>query len=453
MKIIKPKKLTTRNLAKFLIAFAVLVGGVFGFQYLVNAMAIVDVTPNAGSTAGGQEVMITGDFAIAPAMQEMSVDYCDNEMSIYPTDDSKPDTVTLTDIRNGQEYRVRKLADGKCWMIDNLKLELTDGMILTPQDTNVTTDTTVALAAGGLTGNFTTENYLTADNTNATGTDYDNYNAWRQANPNDPNSANTIMCRTDDGLTYNKDSTTGCGYYYNFYTATAGTADNTKITGTAEGSICPAGWRLPTGATSGDFANLDKIYPPGIGDYHTSDLSLQNLWLSAGAWQGTLGGGYSSTFISQGSAALYWSSSVFSVNNTYYTYFNGGGVRPGTISTARNSGFPVRCIIDENRTPTPVVPVVTIGGEAAQITAWSDTAITVIAPAHSAGKVDVIVTRGSQTFTLTNAYEYFNVPDVPNTGAAKTSATTTAVQSGLAALIIMTIGTAIFIIRHRKARR
>jgi hypothetical protein len=100
-----------------------------------------------------------------------------------------------------------------------------------------------------------------------------------------------------------------------------------------------------------------------------------------------------------------------------------------------------------------VMPTVTFGGAMATVVSYSDTEIVVKTPEHLAGKVDVVVTRGSESFTLSNAYEYFNVPDVPNTGIAKTSATTTAVQSGLTALIIITIGTVTFVIKHRKARQ
>ncbi len=49
-------------------------------------------------------------------MDTFTSDYCTNSMT-------EGQTLTLTDSRDGNEYRVRKLADGKCWMIDNLKIQ------------------------------------------------------------------------------------------------------------------------------------------------------------------------------------------------------------------------------------------------------------------------------------------------------------------------------------------
>jgi uncharacterized protein (TIGR02145 family) len=461
---LKSRKMRGGKLVKFLVAFAVLAGGIFGFQYIVNAISITNIVPNTGSVVGGQEVKITGDFTFTPTtLQQITQDYCTNEMSIFPTADSKPDTVTLTDTRNNQEYRIRKLADNKCWMIDNLKFELTDGMKLTPDTTNVKVETTVNLATSGLGvgGNFTTSGYLTADGDggNVNGTNYD---AWRQVNPSDPNMPNSTNCIDNNGA-YNADSKTGCGYLYNFYTATAGSApqtdfDNGKGAGyIAKQSICPAGWKLPNSQNvNDDFGFLDTKYG-GTGGYQIGTPAvLDKLWLPTGAWQGAIGGYYYSSLRDQGLHGRYLTSMVYSLNNAYVMYFSSSYVYPSALYSSRFYGFAVRCLVDESHTPAPVVPVVptvTFGGVAATVVGYSDTSITVVVPEHLAGKVDVIVTRGSESFTLPNAYEYFNVPDVPNTGVSKTSATTTAVQSGLTALIIITIGIVIFVIKQRKARR
>ena len=31
------------------------------------------------------------------------------------------DIISLTDERNGQTYRIKKMEDNKCWMVDNIK--------------------------------------------------------------------------------------------------------------------------------------------------------------------------------------------------------------------------------------------------------------------------------------------------------------------------------------------
>jgi uncharacterized protein (TIGR02145 family) len=466
---LKSRKTTGRNLAKFLIAVTVLSVGISSVQCLANAITITNITPNTGSITGGKEVTIAGDFAIDPTpttLQQMTADYCTNEMSVFPTADTKPDTVTLTDTRNNQGYRIRKLADNNCWMIDNLKLELKNGMTLTSKDTNITTNTTIYFTQdgtkdgeqlGGMTDNFTTNGYLTRDGSGAPDPSKpDNYDAWRQADPNEtPNCQNS-----GGGVNYNDDSTTGCGYLYNFYTAVVGTAPYTFDAqySTVPGSICPAGWRLPTGmiaatGTDGDFQNLDVKYGGNGAGHDFASFDTRNLWLPAGAWQSAFGGYYNSSLASQGLRGYYWSASASSANYAYIVDFSSSNIYPGTVITSRSRGLSVRCVIDENHVPAPVAPVVTVGGKVAQITAWSDMSITFIAPAHLAGKVDIVVSRGSQTFTLTSAYEYFNVPDVPDTGVTKTSATTTVVQSGLAALIIIAIATVTFVIKHKKTKQ
>jgi uncharacterized protein (TIGR02145 family) len=265
------------------------------------------------------------------------------------------ETITLRDARDNQEYRMRKLADNNCWMVDNLRLELIDGMQLTPDDTNVPETKTVALASGGRANgsNFTSSGYLTIDNTNKYSPNYINYNAWRQVKPDDPNMSNTTKCRTDDGSTYNVDSKTGCGYLYNFYTATASTTDNTKNINyyPAKDSICPSGWKLPTGLLAlsdktNDFAKLDLAYAGGNGGSHNlANPDTQNLWLSTGVWQGTFGGDYISSLRDQGSFGRYWSSSVVSASNAYSAYFYGSGVNSGSGSYGRHYGYAVRCLV------------------------------------------------------------------------------------------------------------
>ncbi len=47
------------------------------------------------------------------------------------------DTKRLIDKRAGKYYWVAKLADGNCWMTQNLDLDLSTGTTLTPDNTNI----------------------------------------------------------------------------------------------------------------------------------------------------------------------------------------------------------------------------------------------------------------------------------------------------------------------------
>ncbi|MDR1300431.1 MAG: fibrobacter succinogenes major paralogous domain-containing protein [Candidatus Nomurabacteria bacterium] len=263
------------------------------------------------------------------------------------------DTGIAIDIRNNQEYCIGKLKDDKTWMLDNLKLELENGMTLTPQDTNVASNTTVYFTQNGtqngtplagMTGNFTTSGHLTTTNEDpGYDNDYSNrrYNAWRQVDPSDRSG-----CKS--GSAYSPNSKVGCGYLYNFYTAAASSVDHAKVDGTADGSICPAGWKLPTGVdASGDFGQLDIAYG-GTGAYRIgAPAQLANLWLPTGAWQGALSGNYLNQWgNNQGFNGWYWSSSIISAIYAYNTLFDSNRLWPGTDSTIRIWGISVRCLVN-----------------------------------------------------------------------------------------------------------
>ncbi|MDR1300716.1 MAG: fibrobacter succinogenes major paralogous domain-containing protein [Candidatus Nomurabacteria bacterium] len=278
------------------------------------------------------------------------------------------DTGIAIDTRNDQEYCIGKLKDEKVWMLDNLKLELgvvnpadttKDTTILEPANTNVDSNKTVDFAWSGFIsgtndgGNFVKTGYLTKNGTRGTdlgGNYYTNLNAWRQVDPKNPDMSNSTNCQNNTGtdndngnISYNTNSKTGCGYLYNFYTATASTAEHNKTY-----SICPSGWKLPSGQVSGDFSYLDSKYTPGTGEYHDSDVISQGLWLSAGAWQGAFSGYYDSDLHSQSLRGDYWSSSIgYSIteDSASETYILSTAVAPGMAYSVRYNGLAVRCLV------------------------------------------------------------------------------------------------------------
>jgi uncharacterized protein (TIGR02145 family) len=273
-------------------------------------------------------------------MQEMNPTIC-GEMDMYSS-------VTLQDPRGPQpyqSYRVRKMPDGKCWMIDNLKLELSTGMQLQPADTNVSSPTTVTLATGGLTGNFTTSGYLTTNNSSPSSTTYD---AWRQVNPSDPTLTGTESCAA--GQMVDESSTTGCGYLYNWYTATAGTGTYAISSGYVTSSICPAGWHLPRGAdgttAQNEFAVLNSAMYNGSTSGSTSgDIAYAKNWWHTGLFAGPRSGYYYSGFYAQDYGGNFWSSSANSSDYARYLYFNYSYVYPGTVNNLKGYGFAVRCVV------------------------------------------------------------------------------------------------------------
>ena len=191
-------------------------------------------------------------------------------------------TKTLTDTRDNNTYTVSKLADGKCWMTQNLRIA---GKAITPLDSDVTTNYTIpASSISGFSSYDTSNAYVDSD-----------------------------------------------GGFYTWYTATAGTGAQSMSSGNTSVSICPKGWRLPTGGGGGEFQALYNNY--------NSSSALRsnpvNLVLS----------GYvsSSSRYYQGSGGYYWSSTVNSSNYAYNLSLNTSPVYPADYG-GKYLGFSVRCI-------------------------------------------------------------------------------------------------------------
>lgn len=124
------------------------------------------------------------------------------------------DAVVLMDSRDGNEYTIKKLADGNCWMTENLRL----------------IDKTIS----GADSNLPAGEVFTIPKSKITG--FESYNI--------------ALAYLDE--TY--------GGYYNFYTATGGWGTGSLNEGTAPQDICPKGWRLPTGGEGGEFETLYGYY-------------------------------------------------------------------------------------------------------------------------------------------------------------------------------------------------
>ena len=194
-------------------------------------------------------------------------------------------TVTLTDTRDGNTYTISKLADGRCWMTQNLRIA---DKTITSNDSDVEDD--YIIPASSLNG-FSS---------------YDTSNAYVDNND---------------------------GGFYSWYTATAGTGthdlstrgQNTTV------SICPKGWRLPTGGNNGEFKTL-------YSNYNSSSALRSNP-------VNFILPGYvnNSSRSNQGSSGNYWSSTVYSDSYVYNLDLNTSVVYPAR-DFSKSNGFSVRCI-------------------------------------------------------------------------------------------------------------
>jgi general secretion pathway protein G len=221
-----------------------------------------------------------------------------------------PSTRTqVQDARDGHTYWVQKLADGKCWMLTNLGYA--------GGGTNTYSDTkTLANGTGGSATYTAAQYYVTPATTNFT---------------TEPTAPSTST-----------DGTGQYGYLYNFCGANGGqtgngacsSTDSTAVNTTI--SICPSGWRLPTGTgNGGEFGALNTAINGGS---TTTDAGLIGT-----PWLAQRGGDWNSGFSDQGSYGNYWSSTQNSATNAYNLFFAKALVSQFDYNN-KNYGYAVRCI-------------------------------------------------------------------------------------------------------------
>ncbi|MDR1196980.1 MAG: fibrobacter succinogenes major paralogous domain-containing protein, partial [Candidatus Nomurabacteria bacterium] len=294
--------------------------------------AITCSGPTTNMTDGEKRVVINSvdagdDYTVFyssytfPTLQSLTSATCDTTPTVY------------RDTRDSQLYYVAKLADNKCWMLDNLKYK----------PNGDTTGTNQSGFSAVQVANTGAGNYLTQNGNSGTGNP--NQDAAKYIDP----IPQSYCYNNTDKPAHN---ITKCGLLYNYYTATAGTnlqANFDASNRNAAGSICPANWRLPSGYNAdGDFGVLDKAYSGGTGvGRNLSNPDTQGLWLYSGAFASVYSGTYDSSFNDQGLTSFFLSSSAY---NNLSAYSSGVSipswyVNPGAGTNARRYGIAVRCVI------------------------------------------------------------------------------------------------------------
>ena len=215
---------------------------------------------------------------------------------------------TAYDNRDEQAYTIQRLADGRCWMMTNLNLGAT----------TLSTD-------------------LTSSNTNLSSTvTASTFNGWKKS------SGTGTYTSAEFIPVSGTDSTSGTAYgtLYNYCAASAGTICTSSNSNNASYDLCPAGWRLPTSNTGGEFATLY-----GNASYNTN-AKMRASVANGGAAFALAGYFYSSTPKDQGSGGYYWSSTRNSNTGMYDLYLDTSSVTPSNYIN-RGNGYSIRCILEE----------------------------------------------------------------------------------------------------------
>ena len=331
------------------------------FVVVSNTQITCTAGPNGGgsSVAGEQTVYVVHQNGAVSTNHDVKVTYYDTD---YPTTSDLATTCTTTktiarDERDSQLYYVRQLADGKCWLVDNLRynggtLSQVSGKYLTTSGSASATDGTLNDVA----------KYV------------------------DPGTLS--YCMNDTNMP--SETVTRCGFLYNWYAANAGSVDSsTNVSGVnAQGSICPDGFRLPssyagTGGPTYDTDLLDffiEDYSRRVTYSLTADFPIANAsmfagyavegltsdigqnwysnWAPDGAFSSVYAGTWTNNFANTGNNAYYWSSTTatkvlngvtqryralpLEVQRTKSKVFTGDG----SYNDQRYIGHAVRCVAE-----------------------------------------------------------------------------------------------------------
>ena len=258
-------------------------------------------------------------------MQEMTPEICANS--------ALGQSNTLTDIRDNSTYTVARLSDGNCWMTSNLALDISKANSLSSDDTDIAEGTTWP------------ETDVETPMETEDGT-------WTE----DPNAIlfakHPIKIYNSGGLY--QDS---YGYYYTWCAATAGTCLGVNTDGdSASSSICPRGWRLPTGGGNGDFQTLYDKFPSA--NLATVD-GIKGRWFGAG--DASSGGAFfpvagrieNDGLSMGGSRGHYWSSTVNNAVGAHNLAFNDSSEVNPLDGSHRYRGYSIRCLAPTSSTDFP----------------------------------------------------------------------------------------------------
>lgn len=356
------------------------------------------------------------DLTSITYMQEMTSDICqhtslnrdDPDASTSTNDYSKPVTKQLIDKRDNKPYYVARLADGNCWMTQNLDLDINATTGLTSADTDLNgaangtgDEAGLAVWKSGNAGvdtdgaakvapsNTTSTIPAAQSNPSQTGTGSWDFGKWVLAIPeaavtcgtsatNISQCTNVGFVNVASGYTDNYTAEVGTwtapngtaysgktvaineatksydphyliGNYYQWNTATAGSG-GAIVNKAARDSICPKGWQLPSSGNNTENGTFGFM------------LSKYGLTSSVRG-KGTDGHDYNIasaplSYVRSGDVSLVygtlriaggygygWSAQSYSSGGTNaYNLYFGASDVAPSYGSNRNIAFPIRCI-------------------------------------------------------------------------------------------------------------
>lgn len=225
----------------------------------------------------------------------------------------------VKDNRDNEVYYIQRLADGKCWMLENLRLgSSTSTISLTSSNTNTNGSTytlpkagTVCFSSSSCTGTG-----------GATGTGY---------TVGAINIASKTTTKTGYGPGRNY-----VGTYYNYCAASAGTICAASNFSNASYDICPKGWKMPAGGSN----NTAGSYYYLLNTAYKSSMKAFQYALSTPL----TGYFYNGSATGQNSLGYFWATTRSTNTGMNDMYVNASSVYPASTND-RYYGYSIRCLL------------------------------------------------------------------------------------------------------------
>ena len=328
-------------------------------QEMTSTICAEPATPNTNATQGSTSISAS-DYDGTKVPEKFLTDLRGGGGHINPTTGEYQEAYT-------GKYRIRKLADGNCWMTENMDLPQGESTTFYSYNTNLTadpndstidqdsysvaTDGTISWTPTNIEGTCTGTPTCSPNTINTTGQiDTNNKNA-HSYNGNGTQSTRTITTKTCDKSTNTKcpvnwttTETQSIGTYYDWAASTAQSGGDTAGVDAAN-SICPYGWQLPYATGTGTNKSFYKLTfdTYGLADNDSnSSTAMQSFPLSfvlSGYYDWSTGG----SVYHQGSSGPRWSSLSNGSTNAYYLYLLSGRLIP-QYNLSKLYGFSVRCV-------------------------------------------------------------------------------------------------------------
>ena len=225
----------------------------------------------------------------------------------------------VRDTRDNAVYYIQRLADGKCWMLENLRLGSTSTISLTTSNTNSNGNYT--LPASGTKCFYTTTNCDSSGDSTHTG-----YTVAAI------NTASKTTTKTGYGPGRNY-----VGVYYNYCAASAGTICTASNSNNASYDICPAGWKMPTTTSSNNYAgSYYYLYNTGYKANQDAFRYALSTPLSGHFSNGSAG------YV--GAYGNFWSATRINDTTVYSLFVSSSYVGPAA-DDSRDVGNSIRCLL------------------------------------------------------------------------------------------------------------